>query len=86
MGTFAAGDVLKEVICDYFVNRNLSDDELSESDTDSNDGESANCERGNSASAAAGTSSAVNMLDVNQQAEVGESSYYSEYRYFVIFY
>ena len=37
MGSIAADNVLKEVICDYFVNRDLSDGELSESDTDSND-------------------------------------------------
>ena len=41
MGTIAADNVLKEVICDYFVNRDLSDGELSESDTDSNNEESA---------------------------------------------
>ena len=61
MGTIAAGDVLNEVICDHFVNRGLSDGELSESDTDSSDDESANCEMGDSASAATDTSSAVNM-------------------------
>ena len=41
MGTIATDNVLKEMICHYFVNRDLSDGELSESDTDSNDDKSA---------------------------------------------
>ena len=45
VGTIATDNVLKEVICNYFVNRDLSDGELSESDTvtdsNANDDESA---------------------------------------------
>ena len=82
MGTIAADNILKEVICDYFVNRDLSDGELSESNTDSNDDESADRERG----VVPGTSSAVNITHVDQEAEEGEFNYFCDYNYFVLWY
>ena len=81
-GTIAAANVLKEVICDYFVNRDLSDGELSESDTDSNDNESADRERG----VIPGTCSDVNITHVDQEVEEGEFNYCSDYNYYVLWY